>query len=47
MARPSSYNEAIAEDICGRVADGDSLRSICEGADYPERRTVFRSIADP
>jgi hypothetical protein len=47
MARPSLFNEAIAGEICERIADGDSLRSICEGADYPERRTVFRWLADP
>ena len=26
MARPSLFNEAIADEICERIADGDSLR---------------------
>lgn len=46
MARPTSFNEAIAESICLRIADGQSLRSICEGQDYPDRSTVFRWLAD-
>lgn len=47
MARPTSYNEAVAHDICERIADGESLRSICEGDEYPDRRTVNRWLADP
>jgi hypothetical protein len=47
MARPSSFNEALAHDICERLADGESLRAICQGEDYPDRRTVNRWLADP
>ena len=47
MGRPSSFNEAIAEDICERIADGESLRTICDTEGYPDRRTVFRWLADP
>lgn len=47
MARPTLFNESLAEDICERIADGESLRSICEGDDYPDRRTVNRWLADP
>lgn len=47
MARPSSFNEAVANEICERIADGDSLRFICEGDEFPERRTVFRWLANP
>jgi hypothetical protein len=47
MARPTVFNESLAEDICERIADGESLRSICEGDDYPDRRTVNRWLADP
>lgn len=45
MARPSSFNEAIANEICERIADGDSLRLICEDEEFPNRRTVFRWLA--
>jgi len=47
MARPSSFNEALAHDICERIADGESLRGICEDEGYPDRRTVNRWLADP
>jgi hypothetical protein len=47
MARPSSFNEAIAGEICRRIADGESLRQICAGEDFPDRSTVFRWLADP
>lgn len=47
MARPSSFNAALAESICLRIADGQSLRLICEDEDYPDRSTVFRWLGDP
>lgn len=40
--RPSSYSEAIADAICERIADGQSLRSICDLEDMPNKATVFR-----
>lgn len=42
MARPTLYNEPLAEDICNKIIDGQSLRSICEDEEYPNRATVFR-----
>ena len=47
MARPTSFNEALAESICLKIADGDSLRTICASDEYPDRSTVFRWLADP
>lgn len=47
MARPSSFNAALAEDICAKIADGQSLRAICKDEEYPDRSTVFRWLADP
>ncbi|TGT36205.1 terminase small subunit protein [Mesorhizobium sp. M8A.F.Ca.ET.165.01.1.1] len=41
MARPTSYSQEIADTICERLADGQSLRSICEAEDMPSRSTVF------
>jgi len=38
--RPCEYNEKIGEEICLRLADGESLRTICANPKYPERRTV-------
>lgn len=42
MGRPSSYSEAIGSEICERLADGDSLRSICSEPGFPDMRTVRR-----
>ena len=43
--RPSSFNEKIADDICERLANGESLRRICLTPDYPRQATVFRWLA--
>jgi hypothetical protein len=40
--RPSSYTPELAELICERLADGESVRSICESAEMPDRTTVRR-----
>lgn len=40
--RPSSFTPALAETICGRIADGDSLRAICADSGMPDWRTVLR-----
>ena len=38
--RPSTYNQAIADEICERLADGESLRSICRDERFPPHSTV-------
>lgn len=47
MARPSDYSDDLADDICERLAEGESLRSICRDEDMPNKSTVFRWLADP
>lgn len=42
MGRPSDYTDAIADEICDAIADGASLRAICEADDMPNRKTVLR-----
>lgn len=42
MPRQSDYNEEIATAICEKLAEGKSLRSICEGEDFPSKTTVLR-----
>ncbi|MEQ9453381.1 MAG: hypothetical protein RLN76_02150 [Phycisphaeraceae bacterium] len=39
--RPSSYCEKLASAICARLAEGESLRSICRSPDMPSRPTVM------
>ena len=37
---PSLYNGALAEAICDRLADGESLNAICKSENMPSERTV-------
>lgn len=45
MSRPSEYTQDIAEAICERIADGESLRAICRDETMPDARTVHRWVA--
>lgn len=45
MGRPSSYTTELADAICDRIAEGESLRAICRGEDMPAMSTVFRWLA--
>ncbi|OZB35984.1 MAG: hypothetical protein B7X50_13540, partial [Alishewanella sp. 34-51-39] len=45
MARPSDYTSELAEAICLRLAEGESLRSICRDDVMPDKGTVLRWIA--
>lgn len=45
MARPSDYSQEIADLICERIGDGESLRKICSEDDMPNKATVFRWLA--
>lgn len=40
MGRPTDYTDEIANAICQRVADGESLRAICRDSDFPSRSAV-------
>lgn len=40
--RPSDFTEALAAEICGQLAEGKSLRKICDQDDFPDKSTVFR-----
>lgn len=40
--RPSTFTEKVARTICERIADGESLRSICRDDAMPDKSTVFR-----
>ncbi len=39
--RPSRYTEAVASKICTRLAEGESLRRICDDPKLPAYRTVL------
>ena len=38
--RPSTYSQELADRICERLADGETLRAICRDEDMPSERTV-------
>jgi hypothetical protein len=40
--RPSSFTQETADTICERMAEGESLRSICRDDAMPHRLTVLR-----
>ena len=43
--RPSSFTAAKADAICARLAEGESLRSICRGEAMPSASAVFDWLA--
>lgn len=42
MAGSSTFTQEVAETICTRLAEGESLRTICADDGMPDRGTVFR-----
>ena len=44
--RPSLYTEALAAEICWRLAEGETLRSVCRDKAMPEKATILRWLAD-
>ncbi|OWV87354.1 hypothetical protein ATY75_03320 [Rhizobium sp. N122] len=43
--RPSDYSPEIADTICEQLAEGKSLRRICEPESMPSKSAVFRWLA--
>ena len=39
--RPTDYSTALADEICIRLSEGESLRKICGSDDMPVRSTVY------
>ncbi|MEI1249250.1 terminase small subunit-like protein [Rhizobium aouanii] len=44
--RPTKYTTALADIICERIADGESLRSICRDDAMPAKTTVMEWLCD-
>ncbi len=44
--RPSLYTEALAAKLCLRLAEGETLRSVCRDQAMPDKATVLRWLAD-
>ncbi len=43
--KPSDYSQEVADIICERIADGESLRAICSEENMPNKATVFRWLS--
>lgn len=43
--RPSDYTPELAEEICGRLATGESLSAICREEGMPAKPAVLRWLA--
>ena len=42
IGRPSKFTQALADDICERIATGEGMREICRGEGFPvAEKTVF------
>lgn len=44
--RPSRYSQGVAEEICRRLATGESLRSICRDEAFPSEAAVRGWVVD-
>jgi hypothetical protein len=44
--RPTAYSDKIAREICDRLAQGESLRSICAAKHMPAESTVRGWVVD-
>lgn len=42
MGRPTVCSKLLTERICGRLAAGESLNSICKDESMPDKSNVFR-----
>lgn len=43
--RPSKFTQALFDQICERMANGETLRDICKDEDMPSRRAVVAWVA--
>ncbi len=41
----SKFSQKLFDEICAKMVEGQSLRSICEDEDMPDKATVFRWLA--
>ena len=44
--RVTTYTDEIAKEICSRIANGESLRSICQDDHMPSKSTVMLWLVD-
>lgn len=47
MPRPHTYTDEIGEEICRRLVELETTRSIAADPSMPSRTTLFRWLSDP
>jgi len=46
IGRPTRYSQDLADTICGELATGKSMRTVCRAADMPAMSTVFKWLRE-
>jgi len=44
--RPDIFTQELADEVCRRIAEGKSLRSVCRDEDMPGMTTVFKWLRE-
>ena len=44
--RPSKYSEKLADEICARLAEGQSVRTVCRDENMPCMSTIFKWLRE-
>jgi hypothetical protein len=44
--RPAKYSDAVTDEICQRLANGESLNAMCKSDNLPSITTVINWLAD-
>jgi hypothetical protein len=45
MSKGIEYSDELFVELCDRIAEGRSLRSVCSDADMPAKKSVFQWLA--
>lgn len=46
MGRKSTFDQATADQLCMRLTEGESVRSVCEDSEFPSLGTVMQWASD-
>lgn len=46
MAKRRKFEQSVADVICARISNGESLRAICRDSETPPASTVFKWLRD-
>lgn len=46
VGRPDIFTQDLADEVCKRIAEGKSLRSVCKDDDMPGMTTVFKWLRE-